>query len=88
MTFLMEYCIITVLTNQRGLSMRENILAILFIPVLLMFLIGFYILVGFGWFIILMIGLTRMAINYFNRIDFGFDKDYGIKRTKRKEIDE
>ena len=68
--------------------MRENILAILFIPVLLLFLIGFYILVGFGWIIILMIGLTRMSISYFKRIDFGFDKDYGIKRTKRKEIDE
>jgi hypothetical protein len=34
-----------------------------------------------------MIGLTRMAINYFNRIDFGFDRNYGIKKTKRKEIE-
>ena len=68
--------------------MRENILAILFIPVLLLFLLGFYILVGFGWIIILMIGLTRMSINYFKRIDFGFDRDFGIKTTKRKEIDE
>jgi len=68
--------------------MRENILAILFIPILLMFLIGFYILIGFGWLIVLLIGLTRMAIDLFKRIDFGFDRDFGIKTTKRKEIDE
>ena len=66
---------------------KENILAILFIPVLLMFLVGFYILVGFGWAIMLMIGLTRMVINFFSKVDYGFDKDYGIKTTKRKEME-
>ena len=64
--------------------MRENILAILFIPIILLFLIGFYILVGFGWLIILLIGLTRMAIRYFKRVDFGFDRDFGIKNRRKK----
>ena len=64
--------------------MRENILAILFIPIILLFLIGFYILVGFGWLIILLIGLTRMAIDYFKTIDFGFDRDFGIKNRRKK----
>ena len=65
--------------------MRENILAILFIPIILLFLIGFYILVGFGWLIILLIGLTRMSVNYFKRVDFGFDRDFGIKNKNRRK---
>jgi len=64
--------------------MRENILAILFIPIIFLFLVGFYILVGFGWLIILLIGLTRMAIDYFKTIDFGFDRDFGIKNRRKK----
>ena len=64
--------------------MRENILAILFIPIIFLFLVGFYILVGFGWLIILLIGLTRMSVNYFKRVDFGFDRDFGIKNRRKK----
>ncbi len=64
--------------------MRENILAILFIPIIFLFLVGFYILVGFGWLIILLIGLTRMAIDYFKTIDFGFDRDFDIKNRRKK----
>lgn len=63
--------------------MRESIVAIIFLPVMLMFLVGFYILIGIGWALILVVGMIKGTIDFLRTIDYGMS--YEIK-TKRKKI--
>jgi hypothetical protein len=64
---------------------KEDIFAILLIPVIGVFLLGFYIVIGLVMLGTLIVSGIIYLYEVFTRIDFGFDKDYGIKNTRIKK---
>ncbi len=63
---------------------KVDILHILMIPVIALFLIGFYLFLGIITGLVLLYGGLVLVYEFFGKIDFGFDKDYGMDYTKRK----
>jgi hypothetical protein len=63
---------------------KEDIFAILLIPVIGVLLIGFYLLIGLFILGSLIVGGLIALYKWFEKIDFGFDRDYGMDWTKRK----
>ena len=63
---------------------KVDILYILLIPAILVFLIGFYLFIGVFVVSMFLIGGLITLYEFFAKIDFGFDKDYGMDYTKRK----
>jgi len=54
------------------------------IPVIALFLIGFYLFLGIMTGLVLLYGGLVLLYEWYAKIDFGFDKDYGMDYTKRK----
>ena len=63
---------------------KFDIIYILMIPVIALFLIGFYLFLGIISGLVLLYGGLVLVYEFFANIDFGFDKDYGMDWTKRK----
>jgi len=63
---------------------KLDILYILMIPVIALFLIGFYLFLGIMTGLVLLYGGLVLLYEWYAKIDFGFDKDYGMDYTKRK----
>lgn len=63
---------------------KLDILYILMIPVIALFLIGFYLFLGIMTGLVLLYGGLVLLYEWYANIDFGFDKDYGMDYTKRK----
>jgi hypothetical protein len=63
---------------------KVDILYILMIPVIALFLIGFYLFLGIMTGLVLLYGGLVLLYEWYSKIDFGFDKDYGMDYTKRK----
>ena len=63
---------------------KVDILDILMIPVIALFLIGFYLFLGIMTGLVLLYGGLVLLYEWYAKIDFGFDKDYGMDYTKRK----
>ena len=58
---------------------KSDIIAILLIPVLGLFLIGFYLFLGIVFLGILSLIGIQMLWEFLREIDYGFDRDFGIK---------
>jgi hypothetical protein len=54
------------------------------IPMIALFLIGFYLFLGIITGLVLLYGGLVLVYEFFAKIDFGFDKDYGMDWNKRK----
>ena len=63
---------------------KFDIIYILMIPVIALFLIGFYLFLGIISGLVLLYGGLVLVYEFFAKIDFGFDKDYGMDWNKRK----
>ena len=63
---------------------KLDILYILMIPVIALFLIGFYLFLGIMTGLVLLYGGLVLLYEWYAKIDLGFDKDYGMDYTKRK----
>jgi hypothetical protein len=63
---------------------KFDIIYILMIPMIALFLIGFYLFLGIITGLVLLYGGLVLVYEFFAKIDFGFDKDYGMDWTKRK----
>ena len=63
---------------------KFDIIYILMIPVIALFLIGFYLFLGIITGLVLLYGGLVLVYEFFAKIDFGFDKDYGMDWNKRK----
>ena len=63
---------------------KFDIIYILMIPMIALFLIGFYLFLGIITGLVLLYGGLVLVYEFFAKIDFGFDKDYGMDYTKRK----
>ncbi len=59
---------------------KIDILYILLIPAILVFLIGFYLFIGVFVVSMFLIGGLITLYEFFEKIDFGFDKDYGMRK--------
>ena len=63
---------------------KFDIIYILMIPMIVLFLIGFYLFLGIITGLVLLYGGLVLVYEFFAKIDFGFDKDYGMDWNKRK----
>jgi len=63
---------------------KFDIIYILMIPMIALFLIGFYLFLGIITGLVLLYGGLVLVYEFFAKIDFGFDKDYGMNWNKRK----
>jgi len=63
---------------------KFDIIYILMIPMIALFLIGFYLFLGIITGLVLLYGGLVLVYEFFAKIDFGFDKDYGMDWIKRK----
>jgi hypothetical protein len=63
---------------------KFDIIYILMIPMIALFLIGFYLFLGIITGLVLLYGGLVLVYEFFAKIDFGFDKDYGMDWNKRK----
>jgi hypothetical protein len=63
---------------------KFDIIYILLIPVIAVFLIAFYLFLGFVTGLVLLYGGLVLIYEWYEKIDFGFDRDYGMDWTKRK----
>jgi len=63
---------------------KFDIIYILLIPVIALFLIAFYLFLGFVTGLVLLYGGLVLIYEWYEKIDFGFDRDYGMDWTKRK----
>ena len=63
---------------------KFDIIYILMIPIIALFLIGFYLFLGIITGLVLLYGGLVLVYEFFAKIDFGFDKDYGMDWNKRK----
>ena len=63
---------------------KFDIIYILMIPMIALFLIGFYLFLGIMTGLVLLYGGLVLIYEWYAKIDFGFDKDYGMDYTKRK----
>lgn len=59
---------------------KDDIIAILLIPAIAVFLIGFYMFIGIFWIGSFLIGGLMFLYEKLRGMDFGFDRDYGMKR--------
>ena len=59
---------------------RYDIIAILMIPILGMCLIGFYLFLGIMFLCVLTLTGIQMLWEFLREIDYGFDRDFGIKK--------
>ena len=63
---------------------KFDIIYILLIPVIAVFLIAFYLFLGFVTGLVLLYSGLVLIYEWYEKIDFGFDRDYGMDWTKRK----
>ena len=63
---------------------KFDIIYILMIPMIALFLIVFYLFLGIITGLVLLYGGLVLVYEFFAKIDFGFDKDYGMDWNKRK----
>ncbi len=59
---------------------KFDIIAILMIPILVLFLIGFYLFLGIVFLGILSLIGIQMLWEFLKEIDYGFDRDFSIKK--------
>tara|TARA_R110002074_G_scaffold9541_4_gene37565 strand:- start:553 stop:747 length:195 start_codon:yes stop_codon:yes gene_type:complete len=59
---------------------KEDLLYILMIPVIALFLIGFYLFIGIMTGLVLIGGALAVLYEFLVEIDYGFDRDEGSNR--------
>ena len=59
---------------------KSDVIAILMIPILGLCLIGFYLFLGIIFLGILSLIGIQMLWEFLKEIDYGFDRDFGIKK--------
>jgi len=59
---------------------KEDLLYILMIPVIALFLIGFYLFIGIMTGLVLAYGVLVLIYEFLVEIDYGFDRDEGSNR--------
>lgn len=59
---------------------KFDILYILMIPVIALFLVGFYLFLGIITGLVLLYTGLVFVYEFLAKIDFGFDKDYGMRK--------
>jgi hypothetical protein len=59
---------------------KFDILYILMIPMIALFLIGFYLFLGFVTILVLAYGVLVLIYEFLVEIDYGFDRDEGSNR--------
>tara|TARA_Y100000389_G_scaffold196198_1_gene228742 strand:- start:629 stop:910 length:282 start_codon:yes stop_codon:yes gene_type:complete len=75
----LSLCIVRIVGRRMKLD-RIDIIYILMIPVIAMFLIGFYLFLGFVTLLVLAYGFLVLIYEFLAEIDYGFDRDEGSNR--------
>ena len=75
----LSLCIVRIVGRRMKLD-RIDIIYILMIPVIALFLIGFYLFLGFVTLLVLAYGFLVLIYEFLVEIDYGFDRDEGSNR--------
>ena len=75
----LSLCIVRIVVKRMKLS-KDDIIAILLIPAIAVFLIGFYMFIGIFWIGSFLFGGLMFLYEKLRGIDFGFDYDIRSKK--------
>ena len=75
----LRLCIVRIVVKRMKLN-KDDIIAILLIPAIAVFLIGFYMFIGIFWIGSFIIGGLLFLYEKLRDIDFGFDYDIRSKK--------